>query len=196
MYDDFNDPSYDGRFNTALWASGDISGGKIVQKNGLLTFELNDSYHNIGLNSSQEYKPTYPIFVESKMMLDPTSKDGSIFMGFGSSSGISICGIQTENIRGEQKVACWSEYFGIIQRFYDRGITSGTWHVLRIELYPDTVTFAYLLDGEKIGSYIPQTPEKYKNLSYSLLVHVDSGIGSDPSITGDADYVKTGKIEE
>jgi hypothetical protein len=87
-------------------------------------------------------------------------------------------------------------YFEIVQRPYSVKITAGTWHALRIELYPDTMTFVYLVDGEKLGSYIPRNPDKLKDLSYSWGVHVNSGIDSDPSVTGYADYVKTGKIEE
>jgi|GEM_PF-3563852 len=196
IYDDFNNPVYDGRFNTALWG-GDLSVGKIVQENSLLTLELNQSQdRDIGLNSSQSYKPTYPIFVESKMMLDLTSrKIAAIYVAFGTSDGRSICAIIV-NTKGEQEFNCWSDYFGILQRSYVRGIASGTWHVLRIELYPDTMTFAYLVDGEKIGSYIPRNSDKWRDLSYYLMVHVNSGLDTNPSVTGYVDYVRTGKIEE
>ena len=63
--------------------------------------------------------------------------------------------------------------------------------MVRIELDSATMTFTYQLDGENIGSYTPRNPEKYKDLSFASVVHVDSG--STPNITGYADYVKVGK---
>ncbi|HLO27773.1 MAG TPA: TIR domain-containing protein [Anaerolineales bacterium] len=192
IYDDFNNPAHNGQFNTTLWG-GDISAGKIVQGNGLLTFELQGDQRDIGLNASKTYKPDYPIFVESKMRLDPTSrKDAVIYITLTTSNGGSACAIVIKNIKGEQVVSCWSSYFGAAQRFYERGITPGTWHVLRIEMYPDTMTFVYLVDDEKIGSYIPRNPDKLKDLSYYPAVHVNSGTDSNPGVTGYADYVSTG----
>ncbi|HKY54098.1 MAG TPA: hypothetical protein VJM08_07335, partial [Anaerolineales bacterium] len=194
MYDDFNNPAYDGRFNTILWAS---AGGKIAQENGLLTLELDQiQERDIGLNGNQN-KITDPIFVESKVMLDPMSRiDAVIYMGFaGDSEGASNCAIHV-TINGKQDVVCWSGYFGIEQRSFVRGITSGTWHILRVELYPDTMTFTYVVDGEKLGSYIPQNPDKLKDLNYYPVLHVNSGTDSEPSVTGYADYVRVGKIEE
>jgi hypothetical protein len=97
-----------------------------------------------------------------------------------------------KNIKGDQVVSCWSSYFGVAQRAYEKGISPGTWHVLKIEIYPDTMTFAYVLDGEQIGSYIPQNSDKLKDLRYSPAVHVNSGNDSNPSVTGYVDYVRTG----
>ena len=202
MYDDFNNPAYDGGFNTALWASGDIPVGKILQENGLLTFQLNTytipTERDIGLNGSELYKPTYPIFVESKMMLDPTSrKDAAIYVALVTSDGGSQCVIYAGTKSTDmQTIICQSVYFDTVQRPYILKINAGTWHLLRVELYPETMTFAYVVDGKKIGSYIPRNPDKLKDFNYSPVVHVNSGIDPDPSVTGYADYVKFGKIEE
>jgi hypothetical protein len=183
---------FDGGFNTALWGADKLS-GKIVQGDGLLTLTLNISSSNIGLNSSQEYKLIDLKFVEGKLMLDPTSKDGTVYMGIAGSEGQSICGIGTSNTKGDQGVYCMSEYFGSPQRVYTMGISPGTWHVLRIEVDPATMRFAYMLDGETIGSYTPRNPEKYQNLSYGPVVHVDSGLSSTPNVIANADYLKIGK---
>ena len=193
MYDDFNNTIYDGNFNSALWGA-DTSAGKIAQGNGILSIQL-DQYQqrDIGLNSSQSYKPSYPIFVESKIRLDTTSrKDAVTYVTFTTSNGGSACAIVVKNIKGDQVVSCWSSYFGVAQRAYEKGISPGTWHVLKIEIYPDTMTFAYVLDGEQIGSYIPQNSDKLKDLRYSPAVHVNSGNDSNPSVTGYVDYVRTG----
>jgi len=197
MYDDFNNSTYDGKFNTTLWGA-DLASGQVVQENGLLNFKLNNYGRDIGLSSSQSYKPTNPIFVESKMMLDPTSRKGAaLYVAFVTSDGVSQCVIYTDiNNPDSQRIYCQSAYFGIVQRAYDVKITTGTWHVLRIELYPDTMTFIYLLDGKKVGSYIPRNPDRLKDLSYSFAVHVNAGTDPDSSVTGYADYVRTGKVED
>ena len=195
VYDDFDNTIYDGKFNSALWGA-DTSAGKIAQGNGALSIQL-DQYNerDIGLDSSQSYKPAHPIFVESKMMLDTTSrKDAVIYVTFTTSDGGSACAIVMKNINGDQVVRCWSSYFGAAQRSYEKGISPGTWHVLKIEIYPDTMTFDYLVDGERIGSYIPRDPDKLKKISYSPAVHVNSGTDPNPSVTGYVDYVRTGLI--
>ena len=196
MYDDFNNSEYDGNFNTALW-NGDIPNGNILQENGSLTFELNNDSGYIGIRASKSYEPTDPIFVESKMMLEPTSRENAVtYIAFGSSAGDSSCGIWAHTTGTyTQEIACASELESP-QEWYSASITPGTWHVLRIELYPDTMTFVYFMDGNKLGSFVPQNPDTLKDLSYTPLVFATSGTDSAPSITGYADYVKIGEIEE
>jgi hypothetical protein len=192
MYDDFDNTTYDGKVNSALW-SADTSPGKIIQGNGSLTIQL-DQYResDIGLNGTKSYKPAFPIFVESKMMLDTTSsKEAVTYITFTTSNGGSACAIVVKS-KSQQVVSCWSSYFETGQRSYERGITPGTWHVLRIEIYPDTMTFAYVVDGEQIGSYVPKNPDPLKELSYFPAVHVNSGTDTNPSVTGYVDYVKAG----
>ena len=195
MYDDFDNPSYEGRFNTALWGA-DIGAGQVAQENGLLNFELSNYERDIGLGSIQSYKPTSPIFVESKIMLDPISRKGAaLYVALGSEGG-SQCVIYTDDGGpGSQSIYCASAFFGIAQRAYNLKITAGTWHVLRIELYPDTMTFIYLVDGKKIGSYIPRNPEKLQDLNYVFVVNMNAGTDPNRSATGYVDYVRTGKIE-
>jgi len=198
MYDDFNNPAHNGKFNTALW-NAEINAGKIVQGNGLLTFELNTS-GQIGLWAPTSDKPTYSIFIESKMMLDSTSTADAVMQAsFGSEKGDTGCGI-VEYTSGEvtQDVICSSELElpEIPHERYSVKITPGTWHLLRIELYPDTMTFVFLVDDKKIGSYVPQNPDTLKDLSYTPSVFLYSGTDSAPSAIGYVDYVKIGKIEE
>jgi hypothetical protein len=100
------------------------------------------------------------------------------------------------NNQQSQRVYCQSVYFEIVQRAYDVKITPGTWHTLRIELYPDTMTFTYLLDGKTVGGYNPRNADKLKNLDFSFVANVNAGTDPNRSVTGYADYVRMGKIEE
>ena len=195
MYDDFNNPLYNGKFNTTLW-NADITAGKVVQENGFLTLELNDHPGQFGIYTSKSYKPTSPFFFESKIKLDPTSRDGSIYASFGSSSGDTACTIFAPPI--EQASGCSSELElpEIPQEGYVANMRPGTWHIVRIELYPDTMTFVFFVDGNKIGSYVPQDPDNFRDLSYTPFVFVQSGTDSAPSIIGYVESVRIGKIEE
>lgn len=193
MYDDFNNPLFNGTFNGALWGE-DNSAGKISQENGLLMLALNIPSSNIGLNSIYQYKLIELTSVEAKLMLDTASKDGNIYMGIAGSDGQSICGIQTSSARGNQMVYCTSDYFGNPQRVYTKGIGSGSWHILRIEFDPQQMRFSNWVDGTNIGSYAPRDPEKYKDLTYDPVVHIDSGTSANPNVTGYADYLKLVRI--
>jgi tetratricopeptide (TPR) repeat protein len=196
MYDDFNNSEYDGNFNTALW-NGSMPNGNIVQENGSLTFELNNYSGSIGIHAIESYEPTHPIFVESKVMLDPTSQENAvIYVAFGSSAGDSGCGIWAHTTGTyAQEIACATE-LATPQQLYSGSITPGTWHFLRIELHPDTMTFVYFVDGDRVGSFVSQNPDTLKDLRYNPLVFAASGTDSDPSVTGHADYVKIGEVEE
>ena len=200
MYDDFNNPLYNGKFNTALW-NAEINAGKIVQGNGLLTFELNTAESRNGLWTQTLYKPTYPIFIESKMMLETTSTiDAHIQVSFISETGRdNTCGIyQHASGADTPVVSCTSELElpEIPQENYSTPMTPGEWHLIRIELYPDYMTFVFFVDGDRIGSYVPQNPDALKDLGYTPAVFMYSGSDSAPKAIGYVDYVKIGKIEK
>jgi len=97
-----------------------------------------------------------------------------------------------------QNVSCSSELElpEIPQESYSTSITPGVWHLIRIELYPDSMTFVFFVDGNRIGSYTPQNPDALKDLSYIPDVFLYSGTDSAPSATGYVDYVKMGKTEK
>jgi outer membrane protein assembly factor BamD (BamD/ComL family) len=196
MYDDFNNSEFDGNINLVLW-DPNMPAGKISQEKSILTFELNDASSHIGLWAKESFNLTSPTFVESKLRLDPTSRENAgIYISFGSSAGDSSCGIWSHTTGTyTQEIACASE-LDTAQERSSVSITPGTWHVVRIELYPETMSFIYLVDGEKIGSYSPQDPDRLKDLTYIPLVFATSGTASTPSVTGYSDYVKIGEIEE
>ena len=197
MYDDFDNSTYEGKVNTSLW-NADLPAGKIFQQNGLLTFELSNYEGQIGISTTKSYKPVSPIFVESKIMLDRTSRNATMWVGFGSSAmgkGIA-CTIFAPP--PEQQDGCTSELElpDVPQKWYVVNMPLGIWHIIRTEFYPDIMTFVFLVDGNKIGSYVPQNPEKFKDLSYAPFVFAGNGTDAAPSATGYVDYVRIGKIEE
>jgi outer membrane protein assembly factor BamD (BamD/ComL family) len=206
MYDAFDNPIYDESFNTTLWnEAGDVASGKIIQENDLLTLEVSGGQQIIALDSKQTRNPTYPRFIEGKIMLEPTQGRGAdIGIGFRTAEGYSVCSIYT-GITGtdSQDITCWSWYFGIKQRNHNVfGITPGSWHLLRVELYPETMTFDYLVDGNKIGSYIPREHQELADLNYYFSIHINTGdgLGDLENATlfarGHVEYVRTGEIED
>jgi outer membrane protein assembly factor BamD (BamD/ComL family) len=197
MYDDFDNSTYEGKVNTSLW-NVDLLAGKIFQQNGLLAFELSNYEGQIGISTPKPYKPVSPIFVESKIMLDRTSRNATIWVGFGSSAmgkGVA-CSIFASP--DEKQGGCTSELElpDIPQEWYLANMPLGIWHIIRVELYPNTMIFVFFVDGKKIGSYVPKDPGKFTNTSYVPLVYVSTGKDSASRVTGYVDYFKLGKIEE
>jgi len=180
MYDDFNDPAYDGKFNTAKWGSWGI--GNISQSEGILAITTNGYKNENGINSKQAY-PASPMFIEARMMLDPSVlKTGTSFdFELSSNNNWTICNIATNG--NTQKVGC---------KDYSAVISPGTWHTIRIELFPDTTTFKYLVDGQEVGS----DANGFKSSALSVNVGLNNFGDTTENPIGYVDYVRIGAIED
>jgi hypothetical protein len=135
------------------------------------------------------------MFIEAKMMLDPDTTKGGTDIGlhFGAGDNYSVCSIFAGH--DTQEINCWSRYFGVDQRNYKVEITPGTWHILRVELYPDTMQFRYLVDGKEIGAYIPRNSDPLRNLGYGLGLHINNWGDSAQNPVGFVDYFKIGPVK-
>jgi hypothetical protein len=193
MYDDFDDPAYDGKINSIKWDYGGV--GYFSQGKGILTLRVNGTKNEIWISSYKKYSlGTKPIFVEARIMSDPNNADVSTGLDLTSDDVESICSIYAG--QGYQKISCWSTSFGVRQQEYSVEISPGAWHILRIELFPDTMTFKYLADGNALGSYTPENKQDFKSSVFR------AGFGMNN--TGDAteypvsyvDYVRMGAIED
>jgi len=67
-----------------------------------------------------------------------------------------------------------------------------TWHTVRIEVEPSTMTLTYYIDGQEIHSFIPKNSEQLKSERFNLQI----GIVSDGrnSLTGYIDDISVGQI--
>ena len=198
MYDDFDNVAYNGKVNGALWIyGGDTSYMRVFQENGSSVFTVSEANNCSALHVNNDYNSiTQPMFIETRMMLDPESTIWGTDLGitFNAEDGHSVCSIFPG--QDTQEISCWSKYFGVDQRHYKVRIVPGTWHILRIEVYPQTMQFSYLVDGEEIGAYIPRNSEPMKNIEYELLIRLCNWGGYAQNPVGYVDYVRMGAIED
>lgn len=193
MYDDFNDPTYDGKINSIKWIYGGV--GYFSQGNGMLMLRVNGTKNEISIYSHKQYSlEAKPIFVESRIMSDPNNVDVGGGLQLISNNGESNCTISTG--QGYQSVRCWSISFGVEQQDYSVEISPGTWHILKIELFPDTMTFKYLVDGNVLGSYTPENKQDFKSSVFNAGLWMNNWGDATEYPVGYMDYVRMGAIED
>lgn len=171
MYDDFNDPAYEGSYNHAKWLYSGPNAFQSRQQNGVLVFTNSDTPTMTGaaLRLQQPIQRTAvqmrQFQARLKMSSDRTGGWASVqvfirnpdvgghewytqcYMGASSSSAPHIaCNICT-NATGE-----WTEekFIGWVPVQYD------TWYTTRIELDPITGKLCYYIDDVLLGDYLPQ----------------------------------------
>ena len=197
IYDDFDNVAYNDKVNNALWAyEGYTSSKRVFQENGSSVFTVSEFNNCASVAVNEDSKPiTNPMFIEARMMLDPDTTVGGTDLGitFNAEDGHSVCSIFPG--QDTQEISCWSRYFGVDQRGYKVGIVPGTWHILRLEVYPETMQFSYLVDGEEIGAYIPRNGKPLKSLDYAIIARLCNWGGYVQNPVGYMDYFKIGLVE-
>lgn len=182
MYDDFSNSAYDGKFNTVKWGSWGI--GSISQSEGILAITTNGYKHEKGIGSTHAY-PTSPMFIEARMMLDPSVLKTGTNLDFELSStdnnNWTNCGIGTNG--NTQMLNC---------KDYSAAISPGAWHIIRIELYPGTTTFKYFVDGREVG----YDTNGFKSSALSVNVGLNNHGSATENPIGYVDYVRIGAIDD
>ncbi|HNE05438.1 MAG TPA: hypothetical protein PLT08_13010 [Anaerolineales bacterium] len=195
LYDDFNDNAYDGKYNLEKWII-DMNGGKIYQQDGALVAQVDSSLGD-GISLSavdyQNIKIETPMFFEAKLMIkEPINGHVFLYLGSSSSSGIfSDCTLGYGDVIA--LLDCGYVVNGVTEyRQDDELVNFTTWHTVRIEVEPQTMTLTYYLDGQKIHSFIPSNSAYLKSGNFTLQI----GIVSDDkkSWTGFIDDVSIGQI--
>jgi len=202
VYDNFNNPTYDGKWNKSLWADNSFPGATAIeQQNGNVIISRQSSGSSI-LRTRRPGKWTLDQlgFIEAKIMLGSnieTLSGGSIGIGIdkytSQDNWWSFCVIGGGQDLIEAWVNCHTD--GNIHGKYSTDsfpVQYNTWHIMRIEIDPDTTTITYFIDGQQVGSYTPKDPETFKNTQFSPLLNVWS---EDGGLTiGYADYVRIGEF--
>ena len=73
-------------------------------------------------------------------------------------------------------------------------VKPGTWHTVRIDVDPATMTFTYTVDGQVEGTFVPPNAEALKGAEFALKLgvwHNETGGG----VAGQIDEVRIGRIE-
>ncbi len=170
LYDDFDDPTFDGAWNPALWHTWDTTGFNVRQENGAMVFS-NPSptdrtqvldLHRRGENSLGQLR-----FFQAhlKISSDRSGGGGAVWIHFqtataGYNDWYTECGLTGRpgdtayadcQISQSQGDNYYNEYHTpSIPVNYD------TWYTLRIETDPATANMRFFLDNTLLGSHTPK----------------------------------------
>lgn len=198
MYDDFNNPAYDGNYNMNLWEKPAMT-GSVVQHDGMLAFSQATLGEATGLQARSYKNMTLqsPIFFETKLRLDPDQDAGNVMMG-------PCCGDLDVNCMlisdgAQQKASCWLSWKGAgLETYPNRSgklIAPGSWHTFRIEFDPATRVFKFFMDYEQLGTYtaLPMQLEGERP-SFMLRLHKQQGVPA--VLKGYFDDVRIGPLQK
>lgn len=194
IYDDFNDTAYDGKYNLEKWII-DRGNGKIFQQDGSLVAQVNSGEDGVSLTAIkyQNFKIETPMFFEAKLMLkEPITGHVFMYLGLNSSPGIfSDCTLGYGDV-----IALLDCGYVVNQvteyRQDDKLVNFTTWHTVRIEVEPSTMTLTYYIDGQEIHSFIPKNSGQLKSERFNLQLGIVSNERN--SLTGYIDDISIGEI--
>jgi len=202
MYDDFDNLAYDGNYNKDRWdISTDYPTSKMAQQNGMFVIATYGYRHqaNLFARSYRNMALKNPTFIEAKIKLDPYENGGAGISCGPLDKGSALCQIWGQG--GGMAVACQGYFFGQQIDIASKIVTPGTWHTVRIETDPGTMTFTYIIDSQEVGAYTPSPSQvdELKKLAFSFFIGSgcsgDGCVDTTPRIvTGYFDYVRIGPV--
>ena len=201
VYDNFDNPAYDGSFNPSRWGhQTHDSGGRVYQEDGVLVLiqECQEG-KTLGQGIGGNYLGfDDALFFEAKLKLDASpGSQGSLILGIGMRQGGVL---ECEIMAGQPPTAgCQAEAY----QDNPVGITDGQtvlegWHQIRVELYPDDELCEVYLDDKPIGCQVPSEADKLWSRVRSSAVYlaVWTYPGASGTKRGYVDDVRIGPIEK
>ncbi len=204
VYDNFNNPAYEGSHNKDLWPSR-LPTGQFAQQDGVMVITQR-GYPNVATDvTACRYNGISldrPTFFEARLMLSPDSYNGNVHIDlFTKLKGgwYSECQISQN---GEQWILCFDgNPEDPPHRYNSDAITiqSGSWHTVRMEVDPATMTFSYFVDGRLVGSHVADAyyADGLKEAIFRLEIGVfqDWDAGSSDVVIGYVDDVRIGPLQ-
>jgi predicted Ser/Thr protein kinase len=204
LYDDFNDPTFDGSFNQGRWQKSSSTVGDLIQQDGVLVATQDgepEGWSMLVLRKYDYVQLNTPIFFETKLMLDPVQYSGDVRFSLGTQLPgdkwwASECKIYPHNEREAWAACLDTDASNQADHWYDGGgktVDYGTWHTFRIEIDPASMAFIYYIDGHMTGSHVPADAEELKQAKFLSRVGVSAH--SSDRIVGYIDDVRIGQFE-
>jgi len=181
LYDDFNDPAYDGAWNPDLWswATYSDSWARMQQQNGaLVVWNITPSSAGgaqLLMRRPPLRSPQRLWFLEARMRMS-SDRTGD--------SSVQLKGYTTVNGHGWTTVCSLSGTPNFAQAWFDCGlmvyqgenlvfeykttvaaIPYDAWHVARIEIIPDTSELRFYLNDTLLGTHVPDDAEGLKQIT-------------------------------
>lgn len=202
-YDDFDDPAFEGQFNPELWEPwDDIDKCEAVQEGGVLHFTCTEpdgsglnALHYQGLEFGQIG------FVEVKLKLDsdlPAGRGSVSLLLTNSLDSWAGCGLAGGAELEQAQLSCGvaSDRNGVFSEEYHAdgpAVAYDTWHIVRIEMKPNSGELTFFVDGQPIGTHTPAEIERLKSAQFSaeLQLYLEDGA----LIAGYFDNIRIGQAE-
>jgi len=203
VYDNFNNPANEGGYDKDLWELR-ADPGQVAQQDGAMVFtqrgrpdegaELTTyKYHEIPLDR--------PTFFEARLMLSPDANAGNVHLDLRTQlspdeTWYAQCVIGQRE--GKGSAGCFNEAIHQGQGEVTYGSESipvpfGSWHTVRMEVDPATMTFGYFVDGQFVGSHTPLEADRLKEAKFTLSIGIYAPTAE--ALTGYVDDVRVGPLE-
>ncbi len=194
VYDNFNNPANDGKWNAGRWKYWSNPGNTAVnQQDGVLVLSR-QSRENGGLTH-----PNFSIedigFVEAKIMLEDTiqASGGDVGIGLWSSNNWWLnCSVFGKQGNTSAWAGCSTGDSLDVSRGFQ--VSFNSWHILRFDTNPDTGQIDFSVDGQLIGNYAPPNVDAFKKGRFNVNLSVWSEDGG--LVTGYIDDVRIGQMEQ
>lgn len=195
VYDNFNNPAFDGKLNESLWVNhSDDAPTQVIQENEMLIITNSSGAGDIVARKNnyvnlENFTSNVKTFFEVKLMSEAGVK-GNVHTKIsidvkGGQSSFTECGIYEGN---------WAMCF-LAGSYHPEGksVDSGSWHTFRIELDPATMTFSYYIDGQQVGFYTPANAENLKGGKFNFKIGVYAS--ENEPVSGYFDNVRMGQMQ-
>lgn len=193
-YDDFNDKAFEGDYDKSRWSLVSESPGDFVQQDGVLVVTQESAAESATRLVARDYE-----FVqleartafEARLKLDPQERAGNLHLALEAEVPGGDEWWWTDCTISEDWLGCYADL-----GFQPEGVSvqPGTWHTVRIEVDPATLTFTYYLDGQVQGTFVPPNAEKLKDAEFALTVGIWHDERED-ALVGYIDDVRVGQLE-
>jgi serine/threonine protein kinase/Tol biopolymer transport system component/ABC-type branched-subunit amino acid transport system substrate-binding protein len=202
VYDDFNNPAHEGSYDKSLWEL-QADPGQVAQQDGTMVFTHQGKPNEgarLAASKYLEFSLDGPTFFEARLMLSPDANAGNIQLHLHELAPDEIwyaeCNIV--NQEGQAWAGCFDEviYHGKVESTHGSEsipVQPGSWHTVRVEVDPATMTFSYFVDGQFVGSHIPSEADRLRKAKFTLSIGIYTP--SADSLTGCVDDVRVGPVE-
>ncbi|TEU10117.1 MAG: hypothetical protein E3J21_27165 [Anaerolineales bacterium] len=203
VYDDFNNPANEGSYDKGLWELR-ADPDQVAQRDGAMVFtQQGKPNQGAALASSEylEFSLDRPTFFEARLMMSPDANDGNVQLHLHTElapneTWYAECNI--DHWEGKVHVGCFDEviHHGQVESTHGSEsipVQPGSWHTVRVEVDPATMTFDYFVDGQFVGTHTPLDADKLKQARFTLSIGIYTP--SADALTGYVDDVRVGPLE-
>jgi hypothetical protein len=199
VYDDFNNPAYEGNYNLSLWGLQSGSLKDVTQRSGSLTLSQETTGEITGLYTKNYSDMTLqsPIFFEAKLKQDADQNAGNVMMGLVSEKLDTNCMLAPLD-NAPQSANCWISLNNTQVASFspsDKKIAPASWHTFRIEFDPGYGVFTFFMDDEKLGSY-PVDAAQLRDARPTFTLRAHKTMASSVGLKGYFDDVRIGPLQK